>query len=123
MSRFESDTTLAPEDRLLVERVREAYAPSPLSPGRAAAFDAELRRRVESRGRRGTVWVPASALAAAVLAAWVGSSLWHVTGPDRSSLASVWESQLILSSDVAQDDSTDYLPADYAVIAEAFLDQ
>ena len=121
MNENENDAMLAPGDRERVERMRAAYAPPSMTPGRAAAFDTELRERIEARGRRGTLWVPASALAAAALAIWAGSALWNATASDPPQLASTWESELILGSDVARD-SAEYLPEDYLVIADAFFE-
>lgn len=120
------DTTPAPEDRALLERVRSAFSPPEMGAGRAAAFDAELSRRIESRGRRATLWVPASALAAAAVAVWAGSLLWSAAATDTRLMAdpsSTWESELILGSDVVADASGDYLPEDYLVIADAFFSE
>jgi hypothetical protein len=121
MNDSQNDRLLAPEDSVFVERVRAAYAPPAMTTGRASVFDAELRERIESRGRRGTVWVPAGALAAAALAIWFGSALWGVAGPTAPVMASTWESELLLGRDVVSTDSGDYLPEDYLVIADAFL--
>lgn len=120
MTENENDVMLTPDDRARVKRMRAAYAPPAMTAGRASAFDTELRNRIEARGRRGTLWVPASALAAAALAIWAGSALWSVTTPEGPQVASTWESELILGSDVARA-SGDYLPEDYLVIADAFL--
>lgn len=121
MTDSQNDERLAPEDAVLVERVRAAYAPPAMTSGQEFAFDSELRRRIESRGRRSTVWVPASALAAAALAIWLGSALWGVAGPTAPAMAGTWESELLLGADLASTDSGDYLPEDYLVIADAFL--
>lgn len=121
MTDFQNDEQLAPEDAVFVERVRTGYAPRAMTAGQEASFDTELYRRIESRGRRSTVWVPASALVAAALAVWLGSGLWGVSGPAAPTMASTWESELLLGSDTASSDSGDYLPEDYLVIADAFL--
>lgn len=121
MTDSQNDERLAPEDAVFVERVRAAYAPPVMTAGQEFAFDTELRRRVESRGRRSTVWVPASALAAAALAIWFGAALWGAARPTAPVMASTWESELLLGGDVASSDSGDYLPEDYLVIADAFL--
>jgi hypothetical protein len=124
MTQHDNDT-LPAEDRAWLERVRAAYAPPALTPGRAAAFDVALRERIEARGRRGTLWVPASALAAAALAIWLGTALWGAASPapQEAQLAGTWESELILGRDVAPRETRDYLPEDYVVIADAFLSE
>jgi hypothetical protein len=121
MSEPENDAMLTSDERAWVERLRTAYAAPAMTRPQAAAFDARLRERIEARSRRGTFWVPAASLLAASLAIWMGSALWNAGTPQAPQVASTWESELILGSEVGADDSADYLPEDYLVIADAFF--
>jgi hypothetical protein len=97
---------------------------------RRAAFDEGIRARLE-RPRRRAVLIPAVGATAAAALAWVVLS--YSTGPtglpggegSGAVVASSWEDELFLSSDlsVSEDrDESQALPEDYLAIAGAFLD-
>jgi hypothetical protein len=117
-------------DGEFVERLASSYAPAPMTAARRAAFDDAIRARLE-RPRRGPMLVPAIGVAAAAALAWVVFS--HSTGPiplsgedePRAAVASSWEDELFLSSDLSAAEDSDEsaaLPDDYLAIASVFLD-
>jgi len=120
--------TDAPEQGF-VDQIAAHYAPRPWSFAQRARFDAELRARIERPAQRRPAlrgWlVPALAAVAAAALVWFRFS----TAPERSEpdppVASGWESELFLSSDVStfEDlDDSEALPDDYVAIASLFLD-
>jgi hypothetical protein len=113
-----------------VERLAAAYEPPPMTAGERAAFDEGVRARLE-RPRLRRPLVPAIAAAAAVALLWLAIS--DSIGPRgvpgeeevEAVVASSWEDELFLSSDLSasQDrDESEALPRDYLAIAGAFLD-
>lgn len=62
------ETLLSADDRRLVARIREGYAPPPLTEMDRTRFDARLRGRVEARRRRWLWGLGGLALAGAVAA-------------------------------------------------------
>jgi len=120
------DDERAPLDRNerdFVERLADHYQPPPWTPAERAEFDAALRARIEGPRRR---WpLPALATLAAAGLAWIGfAALRDGKGPEPAA-ASVWESELFLSSDVSPRgdlDESEGLPEDYVAIASLFMD-
>ncbi len=117
------------EDEAFVARVAQSYAPPPLSASQRAALDDALSARLQRPPRRG-LFVPA--LAAAVVAGLLlltfPPSLDLLRGPGGegtdSVVASVWEAELFLSSDVSASEGRDEgegLPEDYLAIERIFL--
>ncbi len=113
-------------DDTLRERLRSEYAPEPLSPARAAAFDRRLRERVERAGRR-SAWRPAVPLILAASAAAVLLAVWLRPAPERAAeMAGAWELELLFASDVdprADRAEANALPDDYRAIASLWLDE
>lgn len=110
------------EDEDFVEGLAAHYAPPPSTSTSRAAFDVGLRARIEGP-RRGGLLVPALAAAAAVTLVWVTFSLRPAGDEPGPVVASVWEDELFLSSDVSPlDDRYDSegLPDDYLAIASLF---
>jgi hypothetical protein len=66
------ETRLGPEERELVERVAESYAPRAWTPAERSAFDARLESRLEGRARIRLLWPALGAATVAVAAA----ALW-----------------------------------------------
>ncbi len=82
-----------------------------------------MRARIE-RPQRREFTVPALATVAVAALVWVSFSLLPA-GDDNPVVASVWESELFLSSDVSpldDRDDSEALPEDYLAIASLFLD-
>ncbi len=106
------------------DRLAAHYAPPPWTSAKRAGFDAALRARVERPQRRGLL-VPALATIAAAALVWVGFSLRPAGDESNPAVASVWENELFLSSDVSpldDRDDSEALPEDYLAIASLFLD-
>ncbi len=129
------------EEKAFVARVATSYAPPPLSASQRAALDDALSTRLQRPPRRG-LFVPA--LAAAAVAGLVlltfSPSLDLLRGPQgegtdtgavgntvvasNTVIASVWEAELFLSSDVSASEGRDEgegLPEDYLAIESACL--
>jgi hypothetical protein len=117
-------------EQRLVALVRDHYAPEPLSPGRRAAFDVRLRERTGRSRRRIGLW---PALAAAASAAALAALLLFRTPalpPERAvaeqPASDTWAARVLYADGssygqtVADDEA---LPAEYAAIADAFLDR
>jgi len=112
------------QDRAFADRLAAHYAPPPWTATQRAGFDEALRARIERPRRRGLL-VPALAAVAAAAFVWVGSSLRPAGDESNPVLASVWDSELFLSSDVSpldDRDDSEALPDDYLAIASLFLD-
>jgi hypothetical protein len=116
-------------DKEFVERLASSYAPAPMTAARRAAFDDGIRARLE-RPRRRPVLIPAIGAAAAAALAWV--LLFPSIGPTRlpageesgAVVASTWEDELFLSTDLSASedrDESEALPQDYLAIAGVFL--
>ena len=112
------------EDKAFADRLAAHYAPPPWTSAKRVGFDEALRARVERPQRRGFA-VPALAAVAVAALVWVSFTLRPAGDVSAPEVASVWESELFLSSDVSplddRDDSED-LPDDYLAIASLFLD-
>ncbi len=111
-------------DGEFVDRLEAHYPPRPWTPAERAQFDAELRARIERPPRRGFP-LPALAALAVALLAWIGFGLLPDRNGSSPDVASVWESELFLSSDVSPLDDRDEgegLPEDYLAIASLFMD-
>jgi len=107
-----------------VDGLAAHYAPPPWTPAQRARFDEALQARLE-RPRRRRFLVPALAVAAAAALVWFSFSPGREVDPSRPVVASAWESELFLSSDVSPLDDRDEgeaLPDDYLAIASLFLD-
>jgi hypothetical protein len=113
-----------------VERLAAAYAPPPMTAGERAAFDEGVRSRLE-RPRLRRPLIPAIAAAAAATLLWfaISDSIGPRGVPGEEEVeavvASSWEDELFLSSDLdaSEDrDESEALPGDYLAIAGAFLD-
>jgi len=127
---------LAPGDARLVARVRDAFAPAPMSGPERARFDAAVQERVERARRRRLAWPALGAgLAAASLAALFVVRQPAPTGapplvaeteaPAASvRLASAWAGELLYGEAYEDDGIEEYeaLPAEYAAIAGMLLD-
>jgi hypothetical protein len=117
-------------EQRLVTLVRDHYAPEPLSPGRRAAFDVRLRERMGRSRRRIGLW---PALAAAAAAAGVAALVLLRTPalPPEATLSEqpasdTWAARVLYAdgSSYGQTGADDEaLPAEYAAIADAFLDR
>jgi hypothetical protein len=106
------------------DRLAEHYAPPPWTSAERADFDAALWARVE-RPQRSALLVPALATVAAAALVWVSLSLRPAGDESNPAIASVWENELFLSSDVSpldDRDDSEALPDDYLAIASLFLD-
>jgi hypothetical protein len=106
------------------DRLAAHYAPPPWTSAERADFDAALWARVE-RPQRRALLVPALATAVAAALVWVGLSLRPTGDESNPAIASVWENELFLSSDVSpldDRDDSEALPDDYLAIASLFLD-
>jgi hypothetical protein len=112
------------EDKVFADRLAAHYAPPPSTSAKRAGFDEALRARIERSQRRGLL-VPALAAVAAAALVWVSFSLRPAGDESNPVLASVWDSELFLSSDVSpldDRDDSEALPDDYLAIASLFLD-
>jgi len=115
---------LNPEERAFVHGLAAHYAPPPWTSAQRAEFDAALQARFEGPRRRGLL-VPALAGAAVAALIWFSFSPGRQVDPSRPVVASAWESELFLSSDLSPLDDRDEgeaLPDDYLAIASLFLD-
>ena len=112
------------EEKDFADRLAAHYAPPPWTSAKRVGFDEALRARIERPQRRGFA-VPALAAVAVAALVWVSFSLRPAGDESDPAVASVWENELFLSSDVSplddRDDSED-LPEDYLAIASLFLD-
>lgn len=130
-------------DAEFVKRLADHYAPSPLSPGQRAAWDAALTARLEKRRRAAVLpGLATAALAAALvfgLGGWFGLetddpsvrpdpgvSATAARAPvvasqeSASDLLDDWE--YLLAFQPADDEEDGQLPDDYAAIASVFLE-
>jgi hypothetical protein len=112
------------DDKAFADRLADHYAPPPWTSAKRVGFDEALRARIERPQRRGFA-VPALATVAVAALVWVSFSHWPAGDEPNPAAASVWESELFLSSDVSPLDDRDdneALPDDYLAIASLFLD-
>jgi len=113
-----------------VERLAAAYAPPPMTGAERAAFDEGVRARLERpRLRRPLAAAIAAAAAATLLWLAISDSIGpsHLPGEEEveAVVASSWEDELFLGSDLSASedrDESEALPRDYLAIAGAFLD-
>jgi hypothetical protein len=121
------------EEEAFVARVAQSYAPPPLSASQRAALDDALSARLQRPPRRG-LFVPvlAAAAVAGLLLLTFSPSLDLLRGTrgedtvvaSNTVVASVWEAELFLSSDVSASEGRDEgegLPEDYLAIERIFL--
>lgn len=128
MKRDNERPLLDQDDKGFVDRLAAHYAPPSSTPAKRVAFDEALRARIE-RPQRCRLLVPALATAAVATLVWV--TFPPSVGPLRQGgdesnpvVASVWEDELFLSSDVSpldDRDDSEVLPDDYLAIASLFL--
>jgi hypothetical protein len=112
------------EDKVFADRLAAHYAPPPWTSAKRVGFDEALRARIERPQRRG-ILAPALATVAVAALVWVSFSLRPAGDESNPVAASVWESELFLSSDVSpldDRDDSEGLPEDYLAIASLFLD-
>ena len=124
MKHHDERPRLDQEEKGFVDRLATHYEPPPWTSAERSGFDTALRARVQRPQRRG-LWVPALATVAAIALVWVGFSLRPSGDEARPVVASVWENELFLSSDVSpldDRDDSEALPDDYLAIASLFLD-
>lgn len=118
---------LAPDDDLLVHRIREAYDPEPLLASRRRGFDAALRERLARRPRSGLAWAALATVGStAALSVWLllpASAPAPAPEPPTSSELA-WESAVLfpaeLSDETGLEETEDLLPPDYLALASAF---
>jgi hypothetical protein len=113
-----------PQEKGFADQLAAHYTPPAWTSAKRVRFDEALRARIERPQRRGH-WIPA--LAAVAVAALVWIQIRPVPAGDGSApvVASAWESELFLSSDVSpldDRDESEELPDDYLAIASLFLD-
>jgi len=123
MKQHDERPRMDPGDKGFAGRLAAHYAPPPWTSAERAGFDAALRARVERPQRRGLL-IPALATAAAAALVWVSFSLRPAGDETNPVVASVWENELFLSSDVSpldDRDDSEALPDDYLAIASLFL--
>ncbi len=124
MTRDDDRVRIERDEAEFAKRLAAHYRPQPWTPAERAQFDAELRARIERPPRRGFP-LPALAALAVALLAWIGFGLLPDRNGSSPDVASVWESELFLSSDVSPLDDRDEgegLPEDYLAIASLFMD-
>ena len=112
------------QEKGFVDGLAAQYAPPPWTAAKRARFDEALRARIERPQRRG-FWVPALATVAAAALVWIAFGSGPAGDGSNPVVASAWESELFLSSDVSpldDRDESEELPDDYLVIASFFLD-
>lgn len=132
------DLRIERDDQALIEQIAAHYAPSPPTAARRAAFDAQLRARIEKK-RKLRALLPAlvTVAVAAALAAWLILP-GPLEGPGsrdreerRLALAEAeavadWEHELFYvsarSSFEEEDEASELFPDDYLAIASVFLD-
>jgi hypothetical protein len=117
------ELNLNPEDRRFIDVLRQAYAPSALTPARRGA----LRQRVEERlERRWRPWVFVPVLGSAVavaVAAWLALVPPGPPPSTEETASFAWEETLFLASDPFEVESdVDFVPDDYEAIAAYFVD-
>jgi hypothetical protein len=123
MKHYDERPRIDPDDKAFADRLADHYAPPPWTSAKRVGFDEALRARIE-RPQRREFTVPALATVAVAALVWVSFSLLPA-GDDNPVVASVWESELFLSSDVSpldDRDDSEGLPEDYLAIASLFLD-
>jgi hypothetical protein len=113
-----------PQEKAFADRLAAHYTPPPWTSTKRARFGEALQARIERPPRRG-FWVPALATVAAAALVWVSFGSGPAEEGSNPVLASAWESELFLSSDVSpldDRDESEELPDDYLAIASLFLD-
>jgi hypothetical protein len=124
MKQHDERPRIDPKEKRFADQLAAHYAPPPWTSAERASFDATLRARIERPQRRGLL-VPALATAAAAALVWVSISLGPAHDESNPVVASAWESELFLSSDVSpldDRDDSEALPDDYLAIASLFMD-
>ena len=124
MKQDEERLQLSEQEETFVNGLAAHYTPQPWTSAQRARFDEALQARLERPRRRGFL-VPALASAAAAALIWFSFSSDREVDPSKPVVASAWENELFLSSDVSPLDDRDegeVLPDDYLAIASLFLD-
>lgn len=124
MTRDDDRVQIDRDEAEFANRLAFHYQPRPWTPAERGQFDADLRARIERPRRRGMP-IPALAALAVALLAWIGFGLLPARNGSSPDVASVWESELFLSSDVSpldDRDDSEALPDEYLAIASLFLD-
>ena len=124
MKHYDERPRIDPDDKAFADRLADHYAPPPWTSAKRVGFDEALRARIERPQRRGFA-VPALATVAVAALVWASFSLRLAGDEPNPVVASVWESELFLSSDVSpldDRDDSEGLPEDYLAIASLFLD-
>jgi hypothetical protein len=124
MKQHDERPRVDPNEKRFADQLAAHYAPPPWTSAERASFDAVLRARIEQPQRRG-LRVPVLATVAAVALVWAGFSLRPARDEPNPVIASAWESELFLSSDVSpldDRDDSEALPDDYLAIASLFMD-
>ena len=115
---------LNPQEKGFVDGLAAHYAPLPWTSAQRARFDEALQARFERPRGRGFL-VPSLAGAAAAALIWFSFSPGREVDEFKPVVASAWENELFLSSDVSpldDRDESEALPDDYLAIASLFLD-
>ena len=123
---------LKPDDRRLIRRMAEHYAPQPLSAARRATFDRTLEKRLVDSSRLPFLW-PASLLAAtcAALLLWFALPSQQASSPNFKALTppsaptplaqdTTSHPTLLAYAYYQSEAETDFLPAEYIALADAF---
>lgn len=122
--RSKKDTSLRNRDERFVHALKEAYAPTPLSPARRAAVRQGVQERLE---RRGVLRFALPAMGTALAGALAVSLFFAFSEPPapRPARSYAWEEELFFSADPSErgvDSESVFLPDDYEAIAAYFLD-
>ncbi len=125
-------TTLDRDDERLVERIRAAWAPPPMTAFEHTRFDAKLQERLAHAHRRVGRWPAlgvalATAAVAALMIVRVGFGPAPPTpGPQAagSAVPAGWAAEVLYAvpADEVSPEPNRELPAEYAAIAGVFLD-
>jgi hypothetical protein len=124
MKHENEQTRLDPQEQGFVDQLADHYAPPPWTSAKRVRFEAALRTRIERPQRRGWM-IPVLAAVAAAAMVWIRFSAGPGGNEPNPVVASAWENELFLSSDLSplEDlDDSEALPDDYLAIASLFLD-
>ena len=108
------DPELSSEDRRWVELTRELFAPEPMDPLHARAFERRLFARLEPRSRLRWLAAPLVAAALGALALWLSS---EPTPPAAQPAAATLHAFADPDAGIALVEPDDYLPDDYLALA------
>ncbi|RIK90542.1 MAG: hypothetical protein DCC71_25505 [Proteobacteria bacterium] len=108
--------TNRPDDDAFVRRVRDAYAPPPLSAAQRTRFDAALEERIARERWRFAPWA-AAALAGGAAALLVLSRLGPLATPPEVADETTPEEEYVLALAGGADEFEAALPVEYRAIA------